>query len=342
MSASGGMKSVIAALLANLGIAVTKFVAFFLTGASSMLAEALHSVADSGNQVLLLIGGKRSRRVATRKHPFGYGRERYIYAFIVSIVLFSLGGLFALYEGIHKVQHPEAIHAWQWVPIAVLLVALVMEGLSLRTAMREADEVRGDLSWPAFIRRSRIPELPVVLLEDTAALLGLVFALLGVGLTLLTDNGVWDGIGTLGIGTLLVIVAVVLAVEMKSLLIGESATSAQAVAITKALQQVPEIKAVIHMRTMYLGPEELLVAVKIAVEHDETAGAIARAIDAAEVRIRDAVPIAKVIYVEPDIQRGTPGATGIGSGRGGGTGVPGHEGTDQMGTDRGTAAQPGT
>jgi len=303
VSASGGTKAVVAALLANVGIAVTKFIAFFLTGSSSMLAEAIHSVADSGNQVLLLIGGKRSTREATAKHPFGYGRERYIYAFIVSIVLFSVGGLFALYEGIHKVRHPEAITKWQWVPITVLVIALGLEAMSFRTAISEANHIRGGASWVAFIRHARAPELPVVLLEDFAALIGLVFALFGVGLTLLTGNGVWDGIGTLMIGSLLVSIAVVLAIETKSLLLGESATADQEEAISAAIAGTSGVESIIHMRTMHLGPDELLVAAKIAVAGEASASAVARAIDDAEVSVRSAVPIARVIYLEPDIRR---------------------------------------
>ena len=303
MSASSGSRAIMAALGANLGIALTKFIAALLTGSSSMVAEAIHSVADSGNQVLLLIGGRRSRRGATHKHPFGYGRERYVYAFIVSVVLFTVGGLFAIYEGIHKLMHPEPIHSWQWVPLVVLLVSVVLEGFSFRTAVVETNPLRHGLSWSQFIRRARAPELPVVLLEDTAALLGLILALLGVGLTLATNNGVFDGLATLGIGALLVVVAMVLAVEMKSLLIGESATPEQVEAIEAALVAGADVERVIHLRTLHLGPDELLVAAKIAVAHDDTAAAVARVIDAAEARIREVLPIAAVIYLEPDIYR---------------------------------------
>ena len=292
-----------AALGANLGIATTKFIAAGLTGSSSMLAEAIHSVADSGNQVLLLIGGRRSLREATARHPFGYGRERYVYAFIVSVVLFTVGGLFAIYEGVHKLQNPEPIHSWQWVPVTVLVVSIGLEGFSFRTAVRESNPLRAGSGWAAFVRSARAPELPVVLLEDAAALVGLVLALFGVGLTLITGNGVWDGVGTLCIGVLLVVVAVILAIEMKSLLIGESATGDQVEAIQAALLGGPEVERVIHLRTLHLGPDELLVGAKIAVAHDETAQAVARAIDAAEARIRAAVPIARVIYLEPDIYR---------------------------------------
>jgi len=301
MSTSGGTRAIVAALLANTGIAVTKFIAFLLTQSSSMLAESIHSVADAGNQGLLLLGGRRAKRGASDKHPFGYGRERYIYAFIVAIVLFSVGGLFALYEGWHKLQDPHPIEAWHWVPVVVLLAAIVMESFSFRTAIVESNHVRGQRSWKEFIRRAKAPELPVILLEDFAALVGLVFALFGVSLTLITDNGVWDGIGTLMIGGLLVTVAVVLAVETKSLLLGESATEEHVLAIERALAAGEDIGRVIHLRTLHMGPEELLVAAKISVSHDESAGSIARAIDEAEARVRAAVPIARFIYLEPDL-----------------------------------------
>jgi cation diffusion facilitator family transporter len=311
VSASGGNKAIVAALAANLGIAVTKFVAYLLTWSSSMLAESIHSVADSGNQALLLLGGKRAKREATPQHPFGYGRERYLYAFVVSIVLFSLGGLFALYEGYHKLSHPEPITRWQWVPVVVLVAAIAMESFSFRTAIAESNQVRGTASWAQFLRRAKAPELPVVLLEDFAALVGLVLALCGVGLTLITGDGVWDGLGTMAIGVLLVAVAVFLAVETKSLLIGEAASPEAVDAIGRALASTPGVESVIHMRTLHLGPEELLVAAKIAVPADASAADIATAIDAAEERIRAAEPIARVIYLEPDLRRApapVPGA----------------------------------
>ncbi|HET6212116.1 MAG TPA: cation diffusion facilitator family transporter [Micromonosporaceae bacterium] len=303
MSSSGGTRAIIAALLANVGIAVTKFIAWLLTGSSSMLAEAIHSGADSGNQMLLLVGGRRAQRGATPRHPFGYGRERYIYAFIVSVVLFSVGGLFALYEAYHKFQHPEPITSWQWVPVTVLGVAIGLESLSFRTAIKESNAVRGAASWVEFVRHAKAPELPVILLEDLGALLGLVFALFGVGLTLITGDGTWDAAGTAMIGLLLVSIAVVLAVETKSLLLGESATAEHVAAIEAALTAGPDIERIIHLRTLHLGPEELLVAAKIAVRTDDRAQDIARGIDAAEQRIRSAVPIARVIYLEPDIYR---------------------------------------
>jgi len=301
-SHEGGTKAIVAALLANVGIAITKFIAYLLTQSSSMLAESVHSLADSGNQLLLLLGGKRARREADEEHPFGYGRERYLYAFIVSIVLFSLGGLFALYEAWHKFEDPHPIDSWQWVPIVVLLAAIVMEGASFRTAMRESKQARGSKSVFQYIRAAKAPELPVVLLEDFGALVGLVFALFGVGMTLATDDGRWDAVGSAAIGLLLVVIAIVLALETRSMLLGESASPADVAAVRDALVG-DGVPSVIHLRTMHLGPEELLVAAKIEVSSHETASEIARAIDAAEARVRAAVPIATTIYLEPDLRR---------------------------------------
>jgi len=304
MSTEGGNKAILAALAANLGIAATKFVAFALTRSSSMLAESIHSLADSVNQLLLLVGGRRASREATPEHPFGYGRQRYMYAFIVSIVLFSVGGLFALYEGWHKWQHPEPIEGqWAWVPVAVLVVAIGLESFSFRTAIGEASQVRGSAGWVEYVRSAKAPELPVVLLEDLAALCGLVLALFGVGLTLLTGDGRWDAAGTALIGLLLVAVAAVLAVEMGSLLVGESAGAEHLAAIEAALPG-GGVERIIHMKTLHLGPDEVLVAAKIAVAATGSARDVARTIDEAEVRIRTAVPIARVIYLEPDIDRG--------------------------------------
>ncbi|MEV5325848.1 cation diffusion facilitator family transporter [Nonomuraea fastidiosa] len=302
MSASGGTKAIIAALSANLAIAVSKFVAAFFTGSSSMLAEGIHSVADSGNQVLLLIGGKRAARASTRQHPFGYGRERYFYAFVVAVVLFTIGAAFSLYEGVHKIADPHEVESPIWA-FAVLIFAIIAEGLSFRTAVKESNPLRGDQSWFAFIRRSKSPELPVILLEDLGALLGLIFALFGVTMAVLTGNGVWDGIGTLMIGVLLAVIAIVLAIETKSLLVGEGASPEMEEQIRAALESAPEVDRIIHMRTLHLGPEELLVAAKIAVEHNDTAAEVAHGIDEAERRIREAVPIARVIYLEPDLDR---------------------------------------
>ncbi|QEO08847.1 cation diffusion facilitator family transporter [Protaetiibacter larvae] len=300
MSASGGTRAIIAAFLANLGIAITKFVAFFFSGSSSMLAEGVHSIADSGNQLLLLLGGRRSRRKADAEHPFGYGRERFVYAFVVAIILFSVGGVFSIYEGVEKLTHPHPLEV-PWLPILVLVIAIGLESFSLRTAVKESNHTRGAQNWIQFVRHAKQPELPVVLLEDVAALTGLVFALAGVGLTIITGDNVWDGVGTIAIGVLLVLVAVILGVETKSLLVGEGASAADAAKILAAFNGHPQVEAVIHMKTLYLGPDELLVAAKIAVPKTTKAAELAAAIDAIEADVRAAVPIARSIYLEPDI-----------------------------------------
>jgi cation diffusion facilitator family transporter len=302
MSAEGSTRAILAALLANAGIAVAKFVGFLITGSSSMLAEAVHSVADTSNQGLLLFGQRQSRKEANPLHQFGYGRSRYFYSFVVALVLFTLGSVFALYEGYHKVSHPAELTS-PIVAIVILVVAIGLEGYSFRTAVKESRPLKRSGSWWRFIRTSRNPELPVVLLEDSGALVGLVLALIGVGLTVLTGNAVWDGIGTVGIGLLLGVIAVVLMVEMHSLLIGEAATGEEEVAIRAALEQTDNIDRVIHLRTQYLSPEELLVGAKIALAAATDLATVATAIDAAEEAIRAAVPAAQVIYLEPDLDR---------------------------------------
>jgi cation diffusion facilitator family transporter len=302
MSTHGGKRAIIAALLANLGIAATKFIAWGFSGAVSMLAEGVHSLADSGNQLLLLLGGKRAQRDATPTHPFGYGRERYFYAFIVSIILFTIGGVFSIYEGINKLQHPHELEMW-WLPLLVLAIAIVLESLSLRTAVRESNPLRGSASWIQFIRHAKAPELPVVLLEDLAALLGLVFAFVGIGLTAVTGNAMFDAIGTLCIGALLVVVAIVLGIETKSLLLGEGARPDDVKAISRAIEASPKVTGLIHMKTLFVGPEELLVAAKVGFTATSKLSDVASEIDAIEKRIRTAVPVARIIYIEPDVVR---------------------------------------
>jgi len=293
-------RAVIAALGANLGIAATKFVAFAITGSASLLAESVHSVADSGNQVLLLIGRSRARREETEQHQFGFGAERYVYAFIVAVVLFVVGAVFSLYEGVSRITHPEEVLS-PAVAFAVLGVAIVLEAFSFRTAVNESNRTRGRAGWRAFIRHAKAPELPAVLLEDTAALIGLGFALCAVIVSTITHNGRWDGAGSIAIGALLGCVAAVFAVEMKSLLIGESASPDVQRAIVAAIEDCPPIERVIHLRTLHVGPDSLLVAAKVAVRPGELAETIAAGIDAAERRIRTAVPIAGLIYLEPDL-----------------------------------------
>ena len=303
MSTEGGIKAIIAALLANIGIAISKFVAFAFTGSSSMLSEAIHSVADSGNQILLLIGNKRAKKQADESHPFGYGRRRYVYGFIVAIVLFLVGGLFSLYEGIHKWQHPEPLNDW-WIAVVVLVVAIGLEGFSFRTALREANKSRGKRSLFGFVKAARQPELPVILLEDAGALTGLVLALLGVGAAVITGDGRFDAVGAMGIGTLLIVIAIFLAIEMTAMLVGESALPEEVAAIRKALEDSPGVERVIHLRTVHVGPDELLVAAKIAILESDTGTQISRAINDAEVSLRAAVPSARYIFLEPDLDLG--------------------------------------
>jgi len=304
MSAEGGTRTIIAALSANIGIAVVKFIAALLSLSASMLAEAIHSLADSVNQVLLLIGRRRSKRRADLEHPFGYGRERYVYAFIVAIVLFSVGGVFSLIEGIEKVQAPHPLDpSWWWLPIVVIVISIGLESFSLSTAIREARPHKGEDSWAGYVRHAKSPEIPVVLLEDLAALTGLVFALLGVGLTALTGDGLWDGIGTLAIGALLVVVALILGLEMGSLLVGEGANRDDLAAIASAIETHPAVERIIHLKTLYLGPDELMVGAKLAMPAARTLGEIAPEIDSIEAAVRAAVPAARIIYFEPDVER---------------------------------------
>jgi len=300
MSAEGSTRAILAALLANAGIALAKFIGFLITGSSSMLAESVHSVADTSNQGLLLLGQRQSRKEADPLHQFGYGRSRYFYSFVVAMVLFTLGSVFALYEGYHKISHPEELTS-PIVAIVILVVAIALEGYSFRTAVKESRPLKGSGSWWRFIRNSRNPELPVVLLEDSGALVGLAFALTGVGLTMLTGEPVWDGVGTVAIGLLLGAIAVVLMIEMHSLLIGEGATRQEDRAIRAAIERTDNIDRLIHLRTQYLGPEELLVGAKIALAPSTDLATVATTINAAEAAIREAVPAAQVIYLEPDL-----------------------------------------
>lgn len=302
MSTSGGNRAIVAALLANVGIAIVKFLAFLVSGSSSMLAESVHSLADTGNQGLLLLGGRKSRKGADDAHPFGYGRERFVFAFVVSIILFSVGGVFSIVEGVSKLANPHPLDN-PWWPVIVLLVSIGLEAFSFRTAIRESKKLRGKESIPSFIRHAKAPELPIVLLEDFAALIGLTLAFLGVGLTIITQSGIFDGISTLCIGVLLVLVALVLGVETKSLLVGEGASPDDLAAIRTAINAHPDVEALIHIKTMYLGPDELLVGAKIAFARTKKLVDVANAIDAVEASIREAVPIARVIYLEPDVYR---------------------------------------
>lgn len=298
----GGTKAILAAFLANLGIAIAKLVGFAATASSAMLAESVHSFADTGNQALLLLGGRSAKREATREHPFGYGRERYFWSFVVSVVLFTLGSVFALYEGISKLRNPHELDSPQWA-IGILLGAILLEGYSFRTAVVAANPLRQGASWWAYIRNSKAPELPVVLLEDLGAMLGLVIALVAISLALITDNPIWDGGGTVAIGALLGVIAVILAIEMRSLLIGESASTSDRAAIIEAIEGAPHVERLIHIKTQHLGPEELLVAAKVAFPPNLSLREVATAIDELEVSVRQRVPYARSIYIEPDVDR---------------------------------------
>ena len=299
----GSRKAIIAAFFANLGIAVAKFAGFLITRSAGLLAESGHSLADTGNQALLMLGSKRGNRPADRAHPFGYGPERYFWAFVVALVLFSMGGLFALYEGIDKLRHPHHVDNVA-VAFAILVLAIGLETFSLRTAVKEANHVRRPgTSWVAYIRTAKAPELPVVLLEDVGAEIGLAFALVGLTLAEVTGNARWDAVGSIAIGVLLVAIAIVLAAEMKPLLIGEAASDVDLDLITSALSSSADVNSIIHMRTMHLGPDDLLVAVKIDFDHTLSMEQLAKAIDAAEAALRAAVPKATTIYIEPDIRR---------------------------------------
>lgn len=311
MSTHGGNRAILAALAANLGIAATKFVAWLLTRSSSMLAESIHSAADSANQFMMLLGGRRARRDPDELHPFGYGRSRYVAAFVVSIVLFSLGGLFALYEAFHKFRHPEPITSWQWVPLAVLVVSILLEGRSLWVGLHEASAARGSMRLSAYIRQSRAPEIPVIVMEDVAALTGLVFALVGVSTTLATGDGRWDALGSGAIGVLLVAVALFLASEVGSMLIGESATPEVREAVRRAILGTEvgadeggsgALRAILSLRTLHTGPDQILVACRFACDPEASGREIADAINAAEARIRSAVSLDCLVFLEPDLE----------------------------------------
>jgi cation diffusion facilitator family transporter len=306
LSTEGSTRAILAALAANAGIAIAKFVGYLITGSSSMLAESVHSVADTSNQGLLLFGQRAARKEADPLHQFGHGRSRYFYSFVVALVLFTLGSVFALYEGYHKISHHQGLTS-PVVAIVILVVAMGLEGYSFRTAMVESRPLKGSGSWWRFIRNSRNPELPVVLLEDTGALIGLMFALAGIGLTILTGDPVWDGVGTIAIGVLLGVIAGILMVEMHSLLIGEGATTDEEEAIRAALEKTDHVDRVIHLRTQYLGPDELLVGAKIALAPGTDLATVASTIDAAEAAVRAAVPAARFIYLEPDLDRALTG-----------------------------------
>ncbi|WP_067571252.1 cation diffusion facilitator family transporter [Nocardia acidivorans] len=300
--ASGSRQAVLAAFAADVGITLAKFAGAAITGSGSMLAEAAHSLADSANQGLLLIGRKRAQQEPDQLHPFGYGRNRYFYAFVVALVIFSVGSLYSIEEGISKIRHQQELTD-VGIAIAILVAAMGLESYSLLTAIRASTPMKGRYSWWRFIRTTRNAELPVVLLEDSGALVGLALAFLGVGLTALTGNPLWDGIGTIAIGVLLGCIALVLIIEMQSLLIGEGATPEEERRIRAALVDGDQVTRVLNLKTQYLSPSDLLVAAKVAMKPGQDISAAALALDAAEARVREAIPAAGNVYLEPDPYR---------------------------------------
>ena len=299
----GSRKAIIAAFFANLGIAISKFVGFLLTGSAGLAAESVHSFADTGNQGLLMLGAKRSTKARDEEHPFGHERERYFWAFIVALVLFSMGGLFALYEGIHKFRNPHETDN-MGIAIGILIVAILLESYSLRTAVKEVQHIKPpQQSYWQFIKTAKQPELPTVLLEDVAAETGLFFALTGVLLAHFTHEPRWDAVGSIAIGVLLVVVAFILGVEMKGMLMGETALPETRIDLAKALREHQHIQEVIYLHTEHLGPDVLLVAAKAIFEPSLSAADVSRIIDEAEAKMREAVPTARFIFIEPDIAR---------------------------------------
>ena len=299
----GSRKAIIAAFFANLGIAISKFVGFLLTGSAGLAAESVHSFADTGNQGLLMLGAKRSTKARDEEHPFGHERERYFWAFIVALVLFSMGGLFALYEGIHKFRNPHETDN-MGIAIGILIVAILLESYSLRTAVKEVQHIKPpQQSYWQFIKTAKQPELPTVLLEDVAAETGLFFALTGVLLAHFTHEPRWDAVGSIAIGVLLVVVAFILGVEMKGMLMGETALPETRIDLAKALREHQHIQEVIYLHTEHLGPDVLLVAAKAIFEPSLSAADVSRSIDEAEAKMREAVPTARFIFIEPDIAR---------------------------------------
>ena len=291
----GGRRAIAAAFLANLGIATAKFVGFLLTGAASMLAESVHSVADTANQALLMLGRARSGRRPDADHPLGYGRERYFWAFVVALVLFSGGAVFALVEGEEKLRRPHELESPGWA-LAILAVAFVLEGLSLRTAARESRRIRRGRSWWRFIRQSKSPDLPVVLLEDSGALLGLLFATAGVLLAHMTGDARFDALGSVAIGVLLAVIAITLAMETKSLLIGESADPREVVLICDVIERHPDVERVVDLRTEHLGPDQLLVVGRVRLSEQGDAADVLAAVAS---DLRDELPSVAFSFLEP-------------------------------------------
>ena len=301
--ATTGKKTILAALIANVGIAIAKFAGFAITKSSTMLAEGIHSSADSANQLLLLLGTRRAKREPSSKHPFGYGRERYFWSFVVALILFSLGSLFAVYEGIEKIRHPHALNNASWA-IGILIFGIFIESFSFRTAIVEAKTIKGETSWSKFVVRSKQPEIPVVLLEDAGALSAMVIALGAITLVKTTGEPIWDGIGTLSIGILLGVIAIILAREMHSLIIGEAASETDRLKIVSVIENNKQVVELVEMRTQHLGPEEILIGVRISFRETLQTKEIAQLINQLENDIRIELDNAGPIFIEPELSEG--------------------------------------
>jgi len=298
MSASSS-KAVLLALLANGGIALSKFAVFLLTRSSAMLTEAIHSTADCANQVLLFIGMGQGRKAADARHPLGKGQAPFVASFLVALLLFSVGGLYSLVEGIHKIRHPEAPHKLG-LAVGLLLFAILLEGYSMWGALQAARQERGRMPLLRFMRQSSSTELVVVLAEDFAALVGLVVALAAVLLVMVTGNPVWDGVGSVIIGLLLIAVALFVGVEVTSLLLNEAPPLALRAALREAVAEDPEVAEVLSLIAVILGHDRLMVALKVRFRDQPSGHALVAAINALEVRLRLRFPAIRHLFVEPD------------------------------------------
>lgn len=300
--AGGGdsTRAIFFALGANLAIAASKGAAAFFTGSSAMLAETVHSLADCGNQVMLLIGVKQSKRPPSPEYPLGYGKAIYFWSFLVAVMLFTVGGMFSLYEGIHKLESAEPLKDWWWA-VGVLTFGIVAEGISMRACLQEVKKARGDRTLAQWFRESRQGELLVIFGEDLAALLGLVFALVAVVLSVTTGNPIWDAVGTIGIGVLLIVVAVFVAIEIKAMLIGQSMDPLRERELRAFLSARPEIEQVLNLITIQLGNDAM---VSVQAKMRETGGAIAmvEAINGVERAMKAAFPEVRWSFFEPDLE----------------------------------------
>jgi cation diffusion facilitator family transporter len=293
--------AVITALVANVAVALAKLGAFAVTRSSAMLAESLHSFADSVNEVLLLVGSRRASRPADRRHPFGHARYRYLYAYVVSLTVFWIGGVLAVIEGVSHLANREAVLDPR-LAFAVLGLAAALDGWSLRTTIRTGRPAKGSLSWRQLVRLTKAPEIIVIFLEDLGALIGIGIAFVGVALATFTGDGTWDALASIAIGVLLMAIGTVVNRETESLLVGEAATTEVVALIRDAIANTAGIDRVVELRTIHVGPDNLVVAAGIVVDPTLDATGVANAIVEAEARVRAAAPFRTVIYLEPRVR----------------------------------------